>query len=192
MRKYNDDVLVITMCDLMLEGMEVKEAVDKYCEDNEFVLVEYEEYGETYENGLGEFAQVKIAVVDGDQKIISKAYDAKEGIIREDENGDLEWVVDGSVVMYGPVDEYYNHKRLEDMKGPLLSYILDDGGTLKVKEIKSETTLYRATKKYDKANTTQVHLKLNKNTDADILEKLGQVESKQGYIKALIRADISC
>lgn len=49
----------------------------------------------------------------------------------------------------------------------------------------------RARIKYDSANTTQIHLKLNKKTDADILEKLGTVVNKQGYIKDLIRADIA-
>lgn len=49
----------------------------------------------------------------------------------------------------------------------------------------------RAVEKYDKANTIQIHLKLNKKTDADILEKLESVESKQGYIKGLIREDIT-
>ena len=48
----------------------------------------------------------------------------------------------------------------------------------------------RATKKYDKENTVRINLKLNKTTDADILEKLGAVESKQGYIKELIRKDL--
>lgn len=48
----------------------------------------------------------------------------------------------------------------------------------------------KATAKYDKANTTQVLLKLNKKTDIDIIEWLEQVGSKQGYIKALIREDI--
>ena len=33
-------------------------------------------------------------------------------------------------------------------------------------------------------------MKLNKKTDADILEKLESVDSKQGYIKELIRADL--
>ena len=45
--------------------------------------------------------------------------------------------------------------------------------------------------KYDAANTIQVKMKLNKKTDADILEKLDNVESKQGYIKKLIRDDIN-
>ena len=44
--------------------------------------------------------------------------------------------------------------------------------------------------RYDGANTKQIHLKLNLKTDADILEKLEQVESIQGYIKGLIRSDI--
>lgn len=43
---------------------------------------------------------------------------------------------------------------------------------------------------WDKANTVQVKLKLNKNTDQDILAKLHQVGNKQGYIKSLIRQDI--
>lgn len=44
--------------------------------------------------------------------------------------------------------------------------------------------------RYDAANTTQVKIKLNTKTDADILDQLTQQESKQGYIKALIRADM--
>lgn len=48
----------------------------------------------------------------------------------------------------------------------------------------------RARLRYDAANTTQVHLKLNLKTDADIIEKLREVDSKQGYIKHLIREDI--
>lgn len=48
----------------------------------------------------------------------------------------------------------------------------------------------RATKKYDKAHTRQFTLKFNLKTDKDILEKLDSVENKQGYVKALIRADI--
>lgn len=52
----------------------------------------------------------------------------------------------------------------------------------------------RARAKYDAANTTQLHLKLNLATDRDILARLEQASTaeggKQGYIKALIRADI--
>lgn len=52
----------------------------------------------------------------------------------------------------------------------------------------------RAVAKYDAANTIQFHLKLNRKTDADILGRLDEASrqdgGKQGYIKALIRADI--
>lgn len=47
-----------------------------------------------------------------------------------------------------------------------------------------------AAHKYNKANTVQVPIRLNKNTDADILEHLDSVQSKQGYIKELIRRDM--
>lgn len=49
----------------------------------------------------------------------------------------------------------------------------------------------RATLKYEAKNTVQLHLKLNKKTDADILQRLEEVESKQGYIKELIRKDMA-
>ena len=49
---------------------------------------------------------------------------------------------------------------------------------------------YRANKKYDDKNTVRLSLKLNKNTDKDIIEKLKSVPSMQGYIKELIRKDL--
>lgn len=45
--------------------------------------------------------------------------------------------------------------------------------------------------KYDKAHCKQYAIKLNLETDADIIEKLSSVESVQGYIKQAIRADIA-
>ena len=48
----------------------------------------------------------------------------------------------------------------------------------------------RAVSKYDASHTKQIKLKLNLETDKDILERLDEVENKQGYIKALIRSDI--
>lgn len=50
---------------------------------------------------------------------------------------------------------------------------------------------YEAQEKYDKLNTIQIKLKLNKKTDEDILKKLDSVGNKQGYIKDLIREDIN-
>lgn len=49
----------------------------------------------------------------------------------------------------------------------------------------------RANDRYDKANTTQIKMKLNNKTDADILEHLNKQKNKQGYIKDLIRRDMS-
>ena len=45
--------------------------------------------------------------------------------------------------------------------------------------------------KYDKANTKKIVLKLNIHKDNDIFTRLDEVPSKQGYIKTLIRKDIS-
>ena len=44
---------------------------------------------------------------------------------------------------------------------------------------------------YDKRATRQIICKLNRNTDADILEWLDAQENRQGYIKQLIRDDIA-
>lgn len=48
----------------------------------------------------------------------------------------------------------------------------------------------RANNKFNKANTRMVSLRLNYNTDADIIQKLDEVDSKMGYIKELIRKDL--
>lgn len=44
---------------------------------------------------------------------------------------------------------------------------------------------------YDKRATRGIYLKLNRGTDADILEALDAAGNKQAYIKGLIRADIA-
>lgn len=48
----------------------------------------------------------------------------------------------------------------------------------------------KAVNKFNKEKTKCVLLRLNLNTDADIIKKLDSVPSKMGYIKELIRADI--
>lgn len=45
--------------------------------------------------------------------------------------------------------------------------------------------------RYDAKHARRVSLKLNDKTDSDVLKKLDEVPSKQGYIKGLIRADIA-
>ena len=46
-------------------------------------------------------------------------------------------------------------------------------------------------KKYNKEHTIQYGLKLNKKTDADLIDWLNQQESKQGAMKAAMRQMIS-
>lgn len=53
--------------------------------------------------------------------------------------------------------------------------------------MKASKSQIKAQEKYDKANTVQLHLKLNKKTDADIIATLNNVDNKQGFIKDLIR-----
>lgn len=48
----------------------------------------------------------------------------------------------------------------------------------------------RAITKFTKEKTVSVNLRLNINTDADIIAKLDTVKSKMGYIKQLIRDDM--
>lgn len=43
---------------------------------------------------------------------------------------------------------------------------------------------------WDRAHTRQIRLKLNLNTDADIIEYLDLVDNKQGLIKRLLREHI--
>ena len=43
---------------------------------------------------------------------------------------------------------------------------------------------------YDRKNTKLIGMKLNKNTDADILAFLEKQENIQGYLKRLIREDM--
>lgn len=58
-------------------------------------------------------------------------------------------------------------------------------------ETKTWTASHAAQVAWASAHTTRVVMNLNNNTDADILEQLSNVPSKQGYIKSLIRADLA-
>ena len=56
---------------------------------------------------------------------------------------------------------------------------------------KSTESQIRASVKYNKENTVQISLKLNRSTDADLIDSLSRIANKQGYIKELIRRDIA-
>lgn len=49
----------------------------------------------------------------------------------------------------------------------------------------------RASAKYSKENVIRITLNLYKGTDPDIIEKMQSLDNMQGYIKDLIRKDIS-
>lgn len=45
-------------------------------------------------------------------------------------------------------------------------------------------------KEYERKNCKGLYIKLNRKTDADIIEALTGIKNKQGYIKELIRRDL--
>ena len=57
--------------------------------------------------------------------------------------------------------------------------------------MKASKAQLRAAEKYDKSNTVRLSIKLNKNTDADILTALERSGNKQGLIKAALREYLS-
>lgn len=54
---------------------------------------------------------------------------------------------------------------------------------------KRSEALIKAQDKYEQKRMC-INIRLNKETDLDIIEKLNNVGNKQGYIKELIRKDI--
>lgn len=44
--------------------------------------------------------------------------------------------------------------------------------------------------RYHKAHTISIAIRIGKETESDIIQKLDSVPNKAGYIKSLIRADI--
>lgn len=61
----------------------------------------------------------------------------------------------------------------------------------RVRNYKGDKKHIARTAKYNETHTTQVALRLNLVTDADVLEQLDRVDSKRGYILKLIREDIA-
>lgn len=53
-----------------------------------------------------------------------------------------------------------------------------------------KTPQQKASERYDKANTVQFKIKLNKKTDKDIIDFLDGLENKQGFLKLIIREEM--
>lgn len=81
-----------------------------------------------------------------------------------------------------------NEKAEEELTKRMESIIAEIRNAIDSQEMNSAQA--KASAKYDKANTKGVYLKLNTKTDSDIINRLDQVDNKQGYIKELIKADI--
>ena len=52
---------------------------------------------------------------------------------------------------------------------------------------KTSDSMLKAINKYNAKNTKQYVVKLNRNTDEDLINFLDQLENKQGFIKNLLR-----
>lgn len=55
---------------------------------------------------------------------------------------------------------------------------------------KTSEARLRATKKYEKERVRQILLKFHKTHDAEIIEKLNSVDSKNNYVRQLILQDL--
>ncbi len=94
--------------------------------------------------------------------------------------------------------ERHNGKNWEaSPRGNVLFYEAEDGRSYGIPQKKFTDGMTeaakKAQKKYDEAHRDQwrmVHLKLNKETDKAIIEKLEASGNIQGYIKNLIQKDI--
>ena len=62
---------------------------------------------------------------------------------------------------------------------------------MEARKMKVPEARYRASQKYQIEKCRNVTFQLNKKHDEDILVWLDSQENKQGYIKALIRADMA-
>lgn len=56
--------------------------------------------------------------------------------------------------------------------------------------MKTDPKKYEYDRQYAKDKLVQVKFSLNKETDQDMIEWLGKMDNKQGYLKALIRNDM--
>lgn len=73
---------------------------------------------------------------------------------------------------------------------PMISSYSQRGFTPLQEREEKQTSKYEKQSAWKKENQKRIVLNLNNNTDADILLHLSQQESKQGYIKELIRKDM--
>lgn len=89
-------------------------------------------------------------------------------------------------IVYVDKLDWTNETIIVDKRGFEMERIRNDFSIKKTKP-----ALRRAVSKYDKNNTKQFCLKLNKNNDKEIIDYLDTLENKQGFIKDLILNEIN-
>ena len=99
------------------------------------------------------------------------------------------------------IQAFDNRKTMSDIHEELYNDLLKKYPPEEAKKIlddalneRKKVASRKYTAKYDKNNKQNfrmVAFKFNRRTDADILDKLDSLPNKQGYVKALIRADIA-
>lgn len=67
---------------------------------------------------------------------------------------------------------------------------ISEGEENEMPETKSQAKYTAYKTAWDRENTKQYKLKLNKNTDADLIAWLDSIENRQSYLKELIRANM--
>lgn len=56
---------------------------------------------------------------------------------------------------------------------------------------KTSVARIKASDKYNKANMVNLNIRVNRKTDADVVEHLLTIENKRAYILSLIREDMA-
>lgn len=109
------------------------------------------------------------------------------------EYGDCRFCNRDSAFDYFESHKGYKIETYDSIDNPTIKVIVDEKN-FNIERIRKDLTikktseaLRKAITKYDKQNTKQINLKLNKITDKEILDYLDRVENKQGIIKEVLK-----
>jgi hypothetical protein len=128
-------------------------------------------------------------------KIVEEKPITVYGIIHEyiDEYQDTDYEYDTKLHSVAEVREYIRKNDCKDEDTVIEIFKEFDGQFYDGSDFDTPSNFMKRTEPqgmYDRNNTVQIKMKLNKNTDADIIEFLNQQPNKQGYLKNLIRSNM--
>lgn len=90
---------------------------------------------------------------------------------------------------------YEDVVRIRPLKEFVDEYLLGDGRKIVLDAREYHIILYTVRQtpqaRYDAKNMLTVSMRLNRKTDADIITLLEKQENKQGYIKSILRKELS-